>query len=276
MGGTEPSSELVAAFSVVDRGPEYFADEYPRHTVRITRPFSLGKYEVSVGEFRRFTEETGYVSEAEADGTGGWGYNPELHHCEGRRPQYSWHDPGYAQTDAYPVVDVTYGDALAFCRWLSAREGRRYRLPTEAEWEYANRAGTETRYATGDDPKTLLVAARVVDLTRHPNFAHVQGLELLPGDDSAFPVPVGKLAPNAWGLHDMHGNVWEWVADWYDPSYYASSPRDDPKGPSSGTLRVRRGGGWNSFPLWARSSFRNWNTPDSRCVNLGFRVATSD
>jgi len=273
MGATEPATNLVAAFSVTDRGPEYFDDEYPRHTVRITKPFSLGKYEVTVGQFRRFADETGYRSEAESDGTGGWGYNAELHRCEGRNPKYTWRSPGYAQTEAHPVVDVTYSDALAFCHWLSGKEGRTYRLPTEAEWEYANRAGTTTRYNTGDDPKTLLRSARVIELSRHPSFSHVQDLELFPDDESAFPLPVGAKGPNAWGLHDMHGNVWEWVADWYAEDYYAVAPSDDPQGPREGTLRVRRGGAWNSFPLWARSAFRNWNTPDSRCVNLGFRVA---
>jgi len=275
MGGTEPPENVVATFSVADRGPEYFADEYPRHQVRITKPFWLGKYEVTVGQFRRFTDETGYRTEAETDGTGGWGYNSALHQCEGRKPQYTWRTPGYEQRETYPVVDVSYGDALAFCRWLSAKEGRTYRLPTEAEWEYANRAGTETRYATGDAPETLLGAARAIDVTRHPHFGHVQELEILPEDPSAFPVAVGSLIPNSWGLYDMHGNVWEWVADWYDERYYAKSPVDDPQGPLSGELRVRRGGAWNSFPLWERSSFRNWNSPDSRCVNLGFRVAAN-
>jgi len=275
MGGTMSADSLVAKFPSYDKPAGCFADEYPRHRVRITQSFYLGKFEVTIGQFRRFSSETGYRTEAEADGQGGWGYNPETGKCEGRRPIYNWQTPGYPQTDNYPVVDVSFHDALAFCQWLSKKEGRTYRLPTEAEWEYANRANTAKLYAGGDDPAMLASYARVVNLERHAKFEHVQDIEFQKGDPSAFPLPVGSLLPNGFGLYDVHGNVWEWVADWYAEDYYAKSPVDDPKGPHQGEVRVRRGGGWNSFPLWARSSFRNWITPGSRYVNLGFRVAMS-
>jgi formylglycine-generating enzyme len=273
MGGIEPAEELVRAFPEMKAKPENFADEYPRHRVRITRPFLLGKFEVTVGQFRRFIDATGYRTEAETDGTGGWGYNAITGRSEGRRPHFSWRNPGYRQTEQYPVVNVTYGDVQAFLRWLSDKEHRHYRLPTEAEWEYANRAGGQTRYAKSGDARQLPTFARAVDLERQPEFDHVQDLVIAADDPTAFPVPVGSYAPNAWGFHDMHGNVWEWVADWYGETYYAESPVDDPSGPKSGEVRVRRGGGWNSFPIYLRSSFRNINTPVSRCLNLGFRVA---
>jgi formylglycine-generating enzyme required for sulfatase activity len=272
MGGQEPAEQLARAFAAYGRRPDYFQDEYPRHRVRITRPFFLGKTEVTVGQFREFVRETGYRTEAERDGTGGWGYNPTAGKCEGRKPQYSWRDPGFPQAEEHPVVDVTWNDAVAFCRWLGRREGKTYRLPTEAEWEYSCRAGTTTRYANGDDPAALAEVARVTDDRGRTQFPHVQEMVIPEGETGRFTTPVGRLRPNRFGLCDMHGNVWEWCSDWYGEDYYARAPVDDPSGPEAGVVRVRRGGGWNSFPLWARASFRNYNTPESRCVNLGFRV----
>ncbi|MEN6449553.1 MAG: CapA family protein [Thermoguttaceae bacterium] len=275
MGGAEAAEDLVKAFAAYHRQPDFFSDEYPRHRVRITRPFYLGKYEVTVGEFRRFVDETGYKTEAERDGTGGWGYNPKTAKCEGRDLKYNWRDPGFPQTDEHPVLNVTWNDAVAFCQWLSRKEKQDYRLPTEAEWEYAARGGATTRYANGDNPDALAKIANVYDSTGRTTFPHVQELDIPPGSHPRFTVPVGGYPANGFGLCDVHGNVWEWCSDWHGEDYYAHSPVDDPKGPPSGTVRIRRGGGWNSFPLWARAAMRNWNTPKSRCVNLGFRVARS-
>jgi len=275
MGGIEPPENVVKAFPMYGRKPEDFADEYPRHRVRISRAFFLARHEVTVGQYRQFLAESGYTPEPVADGQGGWGYNSANGKCEGRRPEFGWFNPGYPQTEQHPVVDVTWNDATTFCQWLSRKENKVYRLPTEAEWEYSNRAGTTARYASGDDPATLGSKARVIDQARHPIFQHVQDLTIEPGDTSAFPLPVGSLQPNDWGLYDMQGNVWEWISDWYGEDYYARSPAIDPQGPTQGEVRVRRGGGWNSFPLWVRASFRNWNLPASRCVNLGFRLAMS-
>lgn len=276
MGGQESAEDLVKAFAAYKRKPDFFADEYPRHHVRITKPFYLGKYEVTVGQYRQFVNETGYKTEAQRDGKGGWGYNADTGMCEGRDIKYNWLNPGYPQTDEHPIVDVTWNDAMAFCDWLSRKEGKTYRLPTEAEWEFACRAGTATRYNNGDDPDALPKVANVIDGKGRTTFPHVQELELLKGDQARFTTPVGSFTPNAFGLYDMHGNAWEWCSDWHGDDYYAQSPEDDPAGPDSGCVRVRRGGGWNSFPLWARASFRNWNTPGSRCVNLGFRVAADE
>jgi formylglycine-generating enzyme len=277
MGAVEPVENLLRAFPAykVEAKTDYlFQDEYPRHRVRITKPFYFGRCEVTVGQFRQFTKATGYKTEPERDGTGGWGYNPKTGQCEGRRLQYNWLHPGFAQTDDQPVIDVTWNDAVAFCRWLGRKEGKNYRLPTEAEWEYACRAGAATRYAYGDDPAAMPKAANIMNDRGRTQFPHVQ--EIVLPKDNRFTVAVGKYPPNRLGLCDMHGNVWEWCADWYGKDYYAKSPVDDPAGPSSGKVHVRRGGAWNSFPLYARTSFRNWNTPATRCVNVGFRVVQDD
>jgi hypothetical protein len=131
--------------------------------------------------------------------------------------------------------------------------------------------GTRPMIVEGKELPPVFGLGRIFDKGRK-SFPHVQEMEIIdPGPDT-FTAPVGSYRPNRWGLHDMHGNVWEWTGDWHGDDYYAQSPRDDPRGPADGEVRVRRGGGWNSFPLYARASFRNWNTAWSRCVNLGFRV----
>jgi len=146
-------------------------DEAPVHKVCITKPFYLGRHEVTVAQFRRFVEASGYKPEAEADGTGGYGYNrnydPDKSErgdaFEGRNPLYTWRNPGFTQGANHPVVNVTWNDAQALARWLSENEGVRYRLPTEAEWEYAARAGTRTRYHSGNHVKSLLKVANLFD-----------------------------------------------------------------------------------------------------------------
>ncbi len=174
------------------------------------------------------------------------------------------------------MLNVTWNDAVAFCQWLTRKEGKTYRLPTEAEWEYACRGGTATRYYNGDDPDSLAKVANVEDSRGRTTFPHVQEIEIAKEGLIKFTAPVGGFPPNPFGLYDVHGNVWEWCSDWYGEDYYAHSPVDDPQGPESGEMRVRRGGAWNSFPLWARASFRNWNTQSSRCVNLGFRAVREE
>ena len=272
MGATEPAEEVLRAFAAHKRKAEDFKEEYPRHRVRITRPFFLGKFEVTVGQFRRFVKETGYRTEPETDGQGGWGFNPQIHKCEGRKPHFNWRNTGFPQSDDHPVVNVTWNDSVKFCEWLSRKEGVTYRLPTEAEWEYACRAGTTTRYHNGDDPALLPEVGRVGDPKGYTRFPHIQDTIIAEPHPDSFTVPVGRYKPNTFGLYDMHGNVWEWCSDWYDDDYYGVSPVDDPKGPPKSNIRVRRGGGWNTFPIWVRAAFRNYNTPGSRLCNLGLRV----
>ncbi len=255
-------------------------DEAPAHRVRISRDFYMGAHEVTVGQFRQFVEASGFVPESIKDGTGAYGYRVDYDPSktargdafEGRDPRYSWLNPGFAQTDTHPVVNITYADALAFAAWLSQREGHRYRLPTEAEWEYAARAGTRSRYHSGDAPDSLLKVANVFDADSAIHWLRWKDMALTGSDGYAFTAPVGSFAPNAWGLHDMHGNVWEWVSDWHADDYYAKSPGLDPQGPSDGHVRVRRGGSWHTWPFYARVSYRNYNAESSRYTLLGFRL----
>ena len=131
------------------------------------------------------------------------------------------------------MVNVSWNDAVAFCKWLSRKEGKTYRLPTEAEWEYACRAGTTTRYYSGDDPETLAKVANVADATAKAKFPDWKWT-IKASDGYVFTAPVGQFKPNAFGLYDMHGNAWQWCADWYGKDYYGKSPVDDPKGPDTG------------------------------------------
>ena len=245
-------------------------DEKPRHPVRITRPFYLGTTEVTVGQFRRFVEATRYRTEAERNGRGGRGWNEARATFE-VDPKYTWRDPGFPQTDEHPVTNVSWNDAVAFCEWLSTKEATTYRLPTEAEWEYACRAGTTTRYSSGADPETLAGVGNVADGTARAKFPN--WTTIAARDGYIFTAPVGTFRANAWGLHDMHGNVWEWCRDGYDGRYYQQSPGDDPTGPSQASRRVYRGGSWADDPRYARSARRVGVKPDYRYYDLGFRVA---
>lgn len=281
MGSDESPESLAKVYP--QYGRERFLllfDEAPVHKVRITRPFYMGQHEVTVGQFRRFLEASGYQPESEADGTGGYGYNAAYDPdksargdaFEGRDPKYSWRNPGFSQGDDHPVVNVTWNDAVALARWLSRREGKTYRLPTEAEWEYACRAGTRTRYHSGDDPESLAKVANVFDADAAPNWPRWEKFALNGHDGFAFTAPVGGFAANAFGLHDMHGNVWEWVLDFHEDDYYARSPVNDPQGPASGTVRVRRGGSWHTWAFYNRCAYRNWNAEDTRYTLVGMRL----
>ena len=169
-------------------------------------------------------------------------------------------------------MNVSWNDAVEFCKWLSEKEGREYRLPTEAEWEYACRAGTTTRFYCGDDEDKLLSIGNVADAMLRKIYERATWA--LEGEDGyAFTAPVGKFRANSLGLYDMHGNVWEWCQDWYAKDYYGNSPENDPTGPAMGSSRVIRGGSWNYDPGFCRSANRSRDTPGDRSSNLGFRVA---
>ncbi len=232
----------------------YLPAEAPKHRVRISKPFWLGGHEVTRGQFRRFVEDSGYQTDAERDGKGGWA---DVDGQWQQDPRFVWNsDLGFEQTDDHPVVHVSWNDATAFCQWLSKQEHDPYHLPTEAQWEYACRAGTTTQYSFGDDAAVLGEYAW-------------RAQNLMGGTQ-----PVGRKKPNAFGVHDMHGNVWEFCNDRYDPIYYAHSPAEDPRGPDSGSNRVLRGASWlYGNPRYFRSAYRFSAPPDYRSVIRGFRIA---
>jgi formylglycine-generating enzyme required for sulfatase activity len=275
MGSGESADDATALFSKT-YGAEFlkagfFKDEHPQHRVRITRPFYLGACHVTRGQFRQFVADADYTTDAEKGGKpGALGWNPDTKKV-GFNENYSWRSAGFDQTDDHPVINVSWNDAVAFCKWLSGKEGKKYRLPTEAEWEYACRAGTTTRYFSGDDPETLAEAGNVADKTFKAKFPSAKGT-LKAADGYVFTAPVGSFKPNAFGLYDMLGNAWQWCSDRYDPRYYTEALKTDPTGPDSGDLRVLRGGSWVDGPIYTRSTKRSGLTPGNRSDFTGFRV----
>ena len=235
MGSGESAEETAALKEELRHGflmADFFKDEHPQHRVRITKPFYLGTYHVTRGQFRQFVKDSGYKTDAEkGDNPGAYGWDPEKKEF-GFNKKYSWRNAGFEQTDEHPVVNVSWNDAVAFCKWLSKKEDKTYRLPSEAEWEYACRAGTTTRYYSGDDPETLATVGNVADAAAKAQFPDWKWT-IKANDGYVFTSPVGKFKPNAFGLYDMHGNAWQWCADWYGADYYTKSPTDDPTGPSA-------------------------------------------
>jgi formylglycine-generating enzyme required for sulfatase activity len=283
MGADEERSATLRALPYCN--PELLPREWPPHRVRITRPFYMGRCEVTLGQFRTFVRESGYVVDAE-DGKAmtGYGEKGELVQSTAFRP---W-APGWRVEDDHPAGYVSWNDAVAFCEWLGTKERRTYRLPTEAEWEYACRAGTRTRYHCGDDPESLVRHANTPDASRAALYPRREvdtydengakagkrmPYPFLAGNDGfAWTAPVGSFLPNSFGLCDMHGNSWEWCSDWFGETYYAESPVEDPQGPSAGEIRVSRGGGFDNGPETLRCARRDGGTPDSRDCHDGFRV----
>ena len=246
-------------------------DEGPQHEVEITKGFHLAIHTVTLGEFRRFTAEEGYVTEAAKDGRGYFGYDETKNELLVRKPEYTWRDTGWPQTDRHPVVNVTWNDAKAFCAWLSRNEKKRYGLPSEAQWEYACRAGTTTSYWNGDDPEALAQVGNVEDASLMAKFPYRKSL-IKASDGYIFTAPVGQFRKNGFGLFDMHGNVSQWCEDGFDAKYYSISPRMDPVNETAAQGRVTRGSSWHSSAKFCRSAFRERGAPDYRFFNLGFRV----
>ena len=305
-----PAGEFVRGFDTSDRRERHFAivhqysnsqefrNETPSHRVKITKAFDLGITEVTVGQFRSFVEATGYVTDAEKNG-GALGFFPdEKDYVDRFHKQVSitWKSPGFKQTDLHPVVCVSWNDAGAFCRWLSKRDDVVYRLPSEAEWEYACRAGKSTWYSWGEKPDDAYVHANVADgalESAYPNTTRYQRAVRLAaedGDGVVFTASVASYKANPWKLYDMHGNVWEWCHDRWSADRYERYFDDVPRQQRSnvvvsdplfvekteqhqyGDWRCLRGGAWTCAPASVRASIRTYAEASDAAIYTGFRV----
>ena len=291
MGSSSEQAERDARLPF--RNKQNLDDEQPQHRVQITRPFYLGVTEVTTGQFLKVARSSGFKTETERDGRDGWGWgvNAARRGFE-RHRKFSWRFTGVPQTERHPVVNVSWNDAVAFCNELSKHEGLQpyyrldtltilggdgYRLPTEAEWEYACRAGTTSRYYCGDEPELLTTVGNIADVALvDAGFPINLDVPIRNRSDGhVFTAPVGEFKPNAIGLYDMHGNVGEYCWDPYSPNYYKQSPTADPTGPVWASERVIRGGSWFESPSDVRSVERVGVLPSSRSNYSGFRVARS-
>ena len=229
-----PAGEFMMGSPKTEKGRR---SNETQHQVTLTKGFWMMETEVTLGMFKAFVDDTGY----ESKGNTPYGKSAIWK----QNSKYSWRNPGFRQDDNHPVTCVSWNDAVEFCNWLSKKTGQNITLPTEAQWEYSCRAGTTGAYAGNLD-----------------EMAWYKG--------SSGTHPVGTKKPNAWGLYDMHGNVWEWCADWYDKKYPIGSVTD-PTGPSEGSYRVIRGGGWSFCGGICRSALRLYYIPEFRGYGLGFR-----
>lgn len=244
--------------------------ERPPRVARISQPMYVGAHEVTVGQFAEFLKDTEYKTEAETTAQGGYAWRDGQWQ---RDATARWHNPGFLQKDDHPVSNVSWKDAVAFCEWLSQKEGGEYRLPTEAEWEYLCRAGTTTLFSTGDDPASLEGFANIADEAVREHHQHMTWTAAW-NDGFAFTAPVGSFKPNNLGLFDMHGNVHEWCFDGYDANAYSQSPATDPVfSPTEQGRHVYRGGGWDNWSGFCRSADRYGSHSELlRTEWAGFRV----
>ncbi len=250
------------------------ADEEPQRLVKIDTGFALGRDDVSVGEFRVFIDDSGYTTDAEKAGASSV-YDEDSGRIIDRRG-ITWRDDylGHAAADDLPVIHVSWNDAIAYTQWLSARTGKHYRLPSEAEFEYALRAGSTTRYPWGDGNPPRVIDNFTGDGDRSPRLKRSWAKAFRRYDDGYWgPAPIGKFPPNAFGLIDMDGNVSEWVADcWHDN--YTRAPADSSAWMNPGCAEhVIRGGSWGSAPDQVRSAYRLSAPSNTRSARVGIRVA---
>ncbi len=240
-------------------------NEGPQHPVKIANAFAVGKFHVTVDQFAAFVAETGYDAEGKC-------FVFEAGKMEEKQGR-SWRSPGFAQTGAHPAVCLSWNDAKAYVAWLSRKTGKSYRLLTEAEWEYAARGGGTTRYFFGDDEKALCRYANGADQTAKSTVPGAQSWTIVPCSDGyPYTAPVGSFLPNAFALHDMHGNAWQWVEDCWHDNYTGAPANGSARLSDACKVHVVRGGAWWAGPSGLRSATRGHNPADNRHNYVGFRL----
>jgi formylglycine-generating enzyme required for sulfatase activity len=240
--------------------------EGPQHRVTISQQFAVGKFEVTVDQFAEFVKDSGYVPSSKC-----WTFEDgklEL------RPGRSWRNPGVvAQSGWHPAICTSWNDAKAYVAWLSRKTGKDYRLLSEAEWEYAARAGTGTRFNFGDNYNLLCGYGNGADQRAKRTVPGAASWPAVPCDDGfAYTAPVGSFAANGFGLYDMHGNAWEWIEDCWNANY-SGAPTDGSAWTGGDcNFRILRGGGWGGYPQSLRAAYRFKSTGEAGDA-AGFRVA---
>jgi formylglycine-generating enzyme required for sulfatase activity len=268
----EPVAMRYVAGGSFEMGSNKNDNEKPIHRVTVNS-FRMATYETTVAEFERFVEATGYQTEAEK-GDGSYVYvNGKFETLAGINWRYG--AEGTIQSNKqHPVIHVSWNDAVAYCEWLTRKTGKTYRLPTEAEWEYAAGNGsTHHKYSWGNDEPSNRAVGNIADSKAKSRFDFSWVLATY-DDGNATTSPVGSYPANSYGLHDMSGNVWEWCSDWYEKTYYANSPGSNPTGPATGSDRVLRGGSWGDGLARSRVAYRYIYTPSARSYFVGFRVVS--
>ncbi len=276
MGSPEEEKKAAVKEAVAAGIPEAatsdpFKNEV-RHEVTISKPFYMGITHVTVDQFAAFVNDSGYKTDAEKDG---WAVGFEIKDGKidfKKMDGCFWRNPSFDQKGDHPVVQVSWNDAKAFCDWLSKKSGKTVALPTEAQWEYACRAGTKTAYPWGDNPDDGKGWANCSDQSLKKKNPNQKGGTFFSWDDGyVFTSPVASFKANAFGLYDVNGNACQWCQDRYGD--YEKGAATDPTGAPTGSLRVLRGGSWLNFPGFCRLAGRSRIPPAFRFDYLGFRVA---
>lgn len=249
----------------VEQKLDLIGQQPPQRPAEIERDYFISAHEITVSQFREFIKATNYQTDAEKDGLGGTGRFPDGRF--GVDSKFTWQAVGFELSDDCPVVNVSWNDANAFCRWLSRVDSVTYRLPTELEWEYACRAGTQTRFSSGELSESLKGQANVADqslLAKTPGLPWAADFD----DGVAYLARVGSFAPNKFGLYDMHGNALEWCQDRFSfLQPLGMEPENDEE-----AMYLLRGGNWFNEPLRAGSACRSGAPATHRMSLIGFRI----